>query len=58
MVVVTSAFCALAQEVIHQHDRQHRFCDRHRADPHARIVTSFGDHLNFFARAVNRGPAR
>ncbi|MNT80433.1 hypothetical protein D3C72_2198840 [compost metagenome] len=40
--------------MIHQHDRQHRFSNRHRADTHARIVTAFGDHFNFFARAINR----
>lgn len=40
--------------MIHQNDRQHRLSDRYGADADARIVTPFGDHLHFFAKAVNR----
>ena len=31
----------LAQQMIHQHDRHHRFRDRHGTDPDAGIVTTF-----------------
>ncbi|CNU74083.1 Uncharacterised protein [Salmonella enterica subsp. enterica serovar Bovismorbificans] len=44
----------MAQQVIHQHDRQHGFCDRHCANPHTRIVAPFGDHFDFFTRPVDR----
>ncbi len=45
---------ALTHKVIHQNDRQHRLSDRYGADADARIVAPFGDHLHFFAKAVNR----
>ncbi len=53
----TSAFCAaVAQVVVHQHERQHRLGDRRGAQAHAGIVPPGGDDLDRFARDVDGAP--
>ena len=45
---------AMAQEMVRQHQRHHRFADRHRADADAGIVAALGDDVGIVAVLIDR----
>jgi len=49
---------AMPQQMVRQHAGQHRFADRHRADPNAGIVPTLGYDLGLLPRPIHRPPRR
>jgi hypothetical protein len=43
----------MAQEMIRQHAGHHGFADRHRANPHTRVVAAFGHDVGVVAAAID-----
>jgi dihydrolipoamide dehydrogenase len=47
---------AMAQQMIRQHQRHHRFPNRHRADTYTGIVAALGDDLHLLPEAIHPKP--